>query len=409
MLSVLPMYATGDSIFLLFYLSDVLKMCYLIACFNSFVFDYIVRQKASGANLNYYIIKQLPVSNPIDINKSTLSFVVPRVIELVYTAYDIKPFAEDCGYDGLPFKWDENRRFIIRCELDAAFFHLYGIARDDVDYIMETFPIVKRKDEASYGTYRTKEKILEIYDKMAQVSVENAAGLPSDREATVYQTRLDPPPGPPMDAKGNFISMYRWERDKWPANIHQPHPEWEESLLSAWFVVCQKNWIHLDGDQIFPWDGRETFVYALIPYLVKEMPGEMFELYRDAALLASRSKLCETLLLKQEPRDEYRQIMNDIDWLNFPDEQRIRPKKIREGLQDNGIIQTEPSSGATVVQNAGSLPPLPKELRPLLPLLLKAVDNLNEMQRRASENAKTAKVNFTQSEVTKELRKLMVV
>ena len=35
---------------------------------------------------------------------------------------------------------------LLRAELDAAFFHLYGIDRDDVDYIMETFPIVKRKD-----------------------------------------------------------------------------------------------------------------------------------------------------------------------------------------------------------------------------------------------------------------------
>lgn len=40
---------------------------------------------------------------------------------------------------------------IRRRELDAAYFHLYGIARDDVDYIMETFPIVKRKDVAAHG------------------------------------------------------------------------------------------------------------------------------------------------------------------------------------------------------------------------------------------------------------------
>ena len=56
---------------------------------------------------------------------------------------------------------------MIRCELDAAYFHLYGIERDDVDYIMETFPIVKRKDEAAHGCYRTKDTILEIYDEMA--------------------------------------------------------------------------------------------------------------------------------------------------------------------------------------------------------------------------------------------------
>ena len=53
------------------------------------------------------------------------------------------------GDDGPPFRWDEDRRFLMRAELDAAFFHLYGIDRDDVDYIMETFPIVKRKDIAA--------------------------------------------------------------------------------------------------------------------------------------------------------------------------------------------------------------------------------------------------------------------
>ena len=73
-----------------------------------------------------------------------------------------------------PFVWDEERRFLMRCELDALYFHLYQIARDDVDYILETFPIVKRKDEAAHGEYLTKRIILEMYDQMAalpQISV----------------------------------------------------------------------------------------------------------------------------------------------------------------------------------------------------------------------------------------------
>ena len=78
----------------------------------------------------------------------------------------------------------------LRCELDAAYFHLYGIERDDVDYIMETFPIVKRKDEAAHGEYRTKRVILEIYDEMQRAM---DSGEP-------YQTRLDPPPADPRVA-----------------------------------------------------------------------------------------------------------------------------------------------------------------------------------------------------------------
>ncbi len=95
-----------------------------------------------------------------------------------------KDFAEDCGYTGEPFRWDEERRVLLRCELDAAYFHLYGIGRDDVDYILETFPLVKRKDEQAHGEYRTKRVILDIYDAM-QHAVETG---------TPYHTHLDPPP-----------------------------------------------------------------------------------------------------------------------------------------------------------------------------------------------------------------------
>jgi hypothetical protein len=70
---------------------------------------------------------------------------------------------------------------------------LYGIERDDVDYIMDTFPIVRRKDEQRFGEYRTKRLILERYDAMA-------AAQAGGRE---YETPLDPPPGDPRAAHGS--------------------------------------------------------------------------------------------------------------------------------------------------------------------------------------------------------------
>jgi len=47
---------------------------------------------------------------------------------------------------------------------------LYGIDKDDVDYIMETFPIVKRKDIVVHGVYRTKRLVVEIYDAMLRLN-----------------------------------------------------------------------------------------------------------------------------------------------------------------------------------------------------------------------------------------------
>lgn len=87
--------------------------------------------------------------------------------------------------------------------------------RDDVYYIMETFGLVKHKDEQKYGSYRIKELILEIYDKMTEAI---KTGRP-------YQTILDPPAGPPTDAEGNFIPMAEWDPSNWPPHIHPRRKE----------------------------------------------------------------------------------------------------------------------------------------------------------------------------------------
>ena len=160
--------------------------------------DYILRQKAGGSNLNIFIIKQLPFPLPSYFHEPTgwatdtsrIEWIRSRLLELTYTAWDIEDFASDLDYNGPPFQFDENRRFLLRCELDAAFFHLYGIDRGNVEYIMETFPIVKRKDEERYGDYLTKFVILEIYDDMEKAM----------RTGELYKTRLDPPPADPRVA-----------------------------------------------------------------------------------------------------------------------------------------------------------------------------------------------------------------
>ena len=159
---------------------------------------------------------------------------------------------------------------------------------------------------------------------------------------------------------------------------------------------------------MFPWDGREAFAYALIPYLVREKPGEKFEFYRDAALLASYPKRCETLLLDDGLREHYRQAMHGLDWLQFPDAHRIRPRRIREALQSKKLVQTDASSGATSLSSAASLPPLPSELKPLMSLILKAADNLERVQQDALERAEVAKLDVKREDLTRELSALMV-
>ncbi|MCL4733112.1 DUF559 domain-containing protein [Patescibacteria group bacterium] len=197
----IPLYAAGDSIFLIVPEIEGVPTHVLAANLNVLVFDFVVRQKVGGMNASFFLVQQFPVLPPSTYTPTLLDFIVPRVLELTYTAWDLQPFAQDVGWDGPPFIWDEERRFLMRCELDALYFHLYGIARDDVDYIMETFPIVKRKDIAATATddfegeYVTKRVILEMYDQMAALGVHEDADRIAD-----FETWLTPPPADPAVA-----------------------------------------------------------------------------------------------------------------------------------------------------------------------------------------------------------------
>jgi len=190
--SLLPRAGIGNNVPLLLIHNHDLAAG-LQACWSSYALDFVARQKVASTHMNFFIAEQLPVLPPASYRKATLwlsseklaDWITKRLLELAYTAWDMAPYARDLGYDGPPFVWEEERRAFLRAELDAAYFHLYGIEREDVDYILETFPIVRRKDEARFGEFRTKRLILEIYDRMADA----ISGGP------LFDTVLDPPPG----------------------------------------------------------------------------------------------------------------------------------------------------------------------------------------------------------------------
>jgi len=191
-LSVLPFSAVGNNINLALGLTAQ-HAAFLCANGNSFAFDFACRKKMSGMHVNIWIMKQLPAITPEKYDapifglQSSVEWVIAHTLELVYTAWDLQPFASELDWQSPPFRWNDERRFLIRCELDALYFQLYGVGLTDVDYIMDTFPIVRRNDETHHGEYRTKRVILEIYNRM-QRAIET--GQP-------YQTLLDPPPADP--------------------------------------------------------------------------------------------------------------------------------------------------------------------------------------------------------------------
>jgi len=263
------------------YSSSVL-VSLLLANFSSLCLDYITRLKLGGVNMTPFTLKQLPVI-PIQVYEKSsadslvaaIPWILLRTLELVYTAWDMKSFADEiwnyCGSliengsqnmrplikeqweknkidtgghewnpprwidlneHGIPlppFKWDGNRRSILRAELDAYYARLYDLNRKQLRYILdpaeltprelenildpweevvdpldpvgydtrrntsnfpgETFRVLKEKEIRQFGEYRTRRLVLEAWDRLEGVEVGNPDGYSA--QSTAVSTRRE--------------------------------------------------------------------------------------------------------------------------------------------------------------------------------------------------------------------------
>jgi N-6 DNA Methylase len=184
--SLLPRVGLGASVIIPKEDSAVLVSC-LQANLSSLVFDFVTRHKVGGTHMNFFIVKQLPVLAPESYSPQDIEFISRRVLELVYTAWDMQPFAQDIGYEGAPFIWTPERRALLRAELDAKYAKLYGLTREELRYILdpsdiygaefpsETFRVLKNKELKEHGEYRTQRLVLAAWDLL-----ESGKPMPSE-------------------------------------------------------------------------------------------------------------------------------------------------------------------------------------------------------------------------------------
>lgn len=193
--SALPLSAVGHG-FPLAFATEPSRLPLLQAAWSSLCFDYLARQKLSGTHMTYGIVKQLPVPTPATFEEqpdwcegSLAAFVRPRVLELAYTSHRLSGHARDVLADGTdpggPFRWLPDRRFQLIAELDAAMFHVYGLDRDAVEHVLDSFFVVRKYEERDLGEYRTRRLVLAAFDAMTGAA---ASGVP-------FTSPLDPRPG----------------------------------------------------------------------------------------------------------------------------------------------------------------------------------------------------------------------
>jgi hypothetical protein len=189
---VIPRSGVGNQFPLIFSDQRPAKIAALVGCLSSLALDFHARHKVGGTHLNFFLAKQLAVLPPEIFSDAELNSIVPRVLELTYTANDLQSFYADVVFEnvtwdtrigserGQSWRWNPERRAILRADLDAIYARLYGLTREDLRYILdptdvmgadypsESFRVLKDKEIRLLGEYRTRRLVLEAWDRMEQ-------------------------------------------------------------------------------------------------------------------------------------------------------------------------------------------------------------------------------------------------
>ncbi len=171
---------------------DSQRILLFASIFCSLPFDYIVRNKLYSNSFSLTTLSQIPMPSPHltlkgdgPYNKLFLS-LLKTALELSFTTWSLEPIGKALGYEA-PFVWNYERRFLLLREIDAFAAHLYGLSREELEYVLSTFQTLEQANIREYGDFRTKKIVIEAYDRM-QLTMENGGE---------YRSLLDPPPADP--------------------------------------------------------------------------------------------------------------------------------------------------------------------------------------------------------------------
>jgi hypothetical protein len=173
--SVLPYTAVGNKVPILLADHPARSSACFLANINSLAYDFACRQKIGNVTLNWYIVRQTPVFPPQTFDQTfqdqkLRNWVAERIAELTYTAHDLDTWGSDLDFADLPYTWDRDRRRELRVDLEALFFSLYGLEKEEVNHIFESFWSVKEDEIEEHGRYKLKQQVLDRLSEFQSLS-----------------------------------------------------------------------------------------------------------------------------------------------------------------------------------------------------------------------------------------------
>ena len=116
------------------------EQLYLLAVFNSVVFDWLIRMKVSK-HLSLFLVESQPVPRLIAADPA-FGPLVEAAARLTCVGEAFAPLAEAVGVDPARAVTEAEDRAALRAEVDARVALVYGLVQDDLEHVLGTFPLV---------------------------------------------------------------------------------------------------------------------------------------------------------------------------------------------------------------------------------------------------------------------------
>jgi len=146
--------------------------------FTSFTFDFALRSSLSGANFTKYVLKQLPMHKPETLQSEFVEIdghetciydrLEELVVPLIWTSHSLDGFGQSFDWTDSCFEWKEDRRIKNRAMIEALVAKSFNLKRDEFEFIMDQFDILKEREIEVHGKFRSKKQALEAFDRVTE-------------------------------------------------------------------------------------------------------------------------------------------------------------------------------------------------------------------------------------------------
>jgi N-6 DNA Methylase len=142
---------------------DESNKLFLLSLLNSFVINFLIRQKVTS-HVSTYLINQLPIPR-LSANHPVSQLLVPLTARLICTDERFSPLWEALAINyphAMTSEWDEtcaaidlSERALLRTHIDTIIADLHNIDEFDFAYILNTFPLLDRDQPPLPGEERS--------------------------------------------------------------------------------------------------------------------------------------------------------------------------------------------------------------------------------------------------------------